>query len=154
VNAFRLLTGHARRTARCTCGAVELADAWVAAPTVNRYISALDLVDRGTAVDLRSAWLSLSPIRSRPEVNADALAAWQARQKRRTTLSPQVRAHILAAPACAYCASPATTIDHVVPTSRGGRHDRTNLVPACRRCNSAKGCRTPTQWLAALDGAA
>ena len=40
---------------------------------------------------------------------------------------------------CAYCQRRRElTQDHVVPLSRGGRHDRTNIVPACRSCNSRK----------------
>ena len=42
---------------------------------------------------------------------------------------------------CAYCASPAATIDHVVPRSRGGRHAWDNVVAACHRCNHVKGDR-------------
>jgi 5-methylcytosine-specific restriction endonuclease McrA len=42
---------------------------------------------------------------------------------------------------CAYCDSRADTIDHVVPRSRGGRHEWTNVVAACARCNHRKGDR-------------
>jgi 5-methylcytosine-specific restriction endonuclease McrA len=37
---------------------------------------------------------------------------------------------------CVYCAAPATSIDHVIPRSRGGQ-----LVSCCRRCNHAKADR-------------
>ena len=40
---------------------------------------------------------------------------------------------------CAYCSEAADTVDHVVPRSRGGRHEWTNVVASCRRDNSAKG---------------
>lgn len=40
---------------------------------------------------------------------------------------------------CAYsCGRPATTIDHVIPRSRGGKHEWGNVVSSCRRCNSTK----------------
>ncbi len=42
---------------------------------------------------------------------------------------------------CAYCPAPATTIDHVVPRSRGGQDSWENLVACCLRCNNAKGDR-------------
>ena len=42
---------------------------------------------------------------------------------------------------CAYCAARADTIDHVLPRSRGGRHEWTNVVAACARCNHGKGDR-------------
>lgn len=34
------------------------------------------------------------------------------------------------------------TLDHVVPRSRGGTNDITNLMTACRECNEAKGSET------------
>ncbi|HMD45660.1 MAG TPA: HNH endonuclease [Acidimicrobiales bacterium] len=40
---------------------------------------------------------------------------------------------------CAYCTEPADTIDHVVPRSRGGRHEWSNVVAACKRDNLLKG---------------
>ena len=40
---------------------------------------------------------------------------------------------------CAYCAQAADTVDHVVPRSRGGRHDWTNVVASCKRDNLMKG---------------
>jgi 5-methylcytosine-specific restriction endonuclease McrA len=50
--------------------------------------------------------------------------------------------------ACAYCKQPAGIPDpeHVVPLSRGGRNDMSNLVAACRACNTDKGDMTPTEW--------
>lgn len=41
---------------------------------------------------------------------------------------------------CHYCGiAPAGTIDHKVPTSKGGRWIKTNVVPACHPCNNLKG---------------
>jgi 5-methylcytosine-specific restriction endonuclease McrA len=42
---------------------------------------------------------------------------------------------------CVYCSSPATSIDHVIPRSRGGEHIWENVVSCCRRCNHAKADR-------------
>lgn len=42
---------------------------------------------------------------------------------------------------CVYCGAPATSLDHVVPRSRGGHHGWDNVVSACRRCNHIKGDR-------------
>ena len=39
---------------------------------------------------------------------------------------------------CAYCGGKADTVDHVVPRSRGGRHEWSNVVAACLRCNGRK----------------
>lgn len=46
---------------------------------------------------------------------------------------------------CAYCGRHATTIDHVLPKSRGGAMAWLNLVAACARCNSNKKNRTPEE---------
>ncbi|MBX6372478.1 MAG: HNH endonuclease [Acidothermus sp.] len=43
---------------------------------------------------------------------------------------------------CVYCDAPATSLDHVVPRSRGGAHVWENVVSCCRRCNHLKGDRT------------
>ncbi len=44
--------------------------------------------------------------------------------------------------ACAYCGGQATSIDHVVPRSKGGAHVWDNVVSACERCNRLKADRT------------
>jgi 5-methylcytosine-specific restriction endonuclease McrA len=46
---------------------------------------------------------------------------------------------------CGYCGKAATTIDHVLPRSRGGKDTWENLVAACLRCNNIKGDRTPQE---------
>lgn len=40
---------------------------------------------------------------------------------------------------CAYCPSPATSRDHIVPLTRGGSDYISNIYPACAPCNSSKG---------------
>ncbi|GGM03512.1 HNH endonuclease [Deinococcus aerophilus] len=48
--------------------------------------------------------------------------------------------------ACQYCGSEGDlTLDHVMPRSRGGRHNWDNVVTACRGCNQRKGNRTPDE---------
>ncbi|HVV29665.1 MAG TPA: HNH endonuclease [Mycobacteriales bacterium] len=42
---------------------------------------------------------------------------------------------------CVYCGDAATSLDHVVPRSRGGGHTWDNVVAACRRCNHQKADR-------------
>ena len=46
---------------------------------------------------------------------------------------------------CAYCGGSADTVDHVHPRSRGGRHEWTNVVAACSRCNHRKADRLLTE---------
>lgn len=48
------------------------------------------------------------------------------------------REWFMAAP-CAYCLGVATTIDHIVPKSRGGTLALENSAPACVTCNGTKG---------------
>jgi 5-methylcytosine-specific restriction endonuclease McrA len=47
---------------------------------------------------------------------------------------------------CVYCGNDASQVDHVIPRSRGGSGEVANLVPACARCNNAKGDKTPEEW--------
>ncbi|RZU66148.1 5-methylcytosine-specific restriction endonuclease McrA [Microterricola gilva] len=46
---------------------------------------------------------------------------------------------------CGYCGKSASTIDHVLPRSRGGRDTWENLVACCLRCNNVKSDRTPAE---------
>lgn len=46
---------------------------------------------------------------------------------------------------CGYCAKSASTIDHILPRSRGGGDSWENLVACCLRCNNLKGDRTPQE---------
>lgn len=48
--------------------------------------------------------------------------------------------------ACCYCGATVEdgaimTLDHIRPRSKGGRNEASNLVTACKRCNSARGNR-------------
>ena len=47
---------------------------------------------------------------------------------------------------CVYCGSKKQlTIDHVLPKSRGGKNEWTNLVTCCFKCNVKKANRTPEE---------
>ncbi|GAB2631915.1 HNH endonuclease [Belliella aquatica] len=47
---------------------------------------------------------------------------------------------------CQYCGSRKNlTIDHVIPRSKGGKTNWTNLITACHRCNVVKGDKSPEQ---------
>jgi len=47
---------------------------------------------------------------------------------------------------CKYCGSKKQlTIDHVIPKSKGGKSNWTNLITACHRCNVYKGDKYPEQ---------
>lgn len=47
---------------------------------------------------------------------------------------------------CGYCGRTATTVDHIIPTSKnGGRRDWLNTVASCQPCNNKKRDRTPEQ---------
>ncbi len=46
---------------------------------------------------------------------------------------------------CGYCGGHASTIDHVLPRSRGGRNTWKNTVAACGPCNQRKGDRLPAE---------
>ena len=47
---------------------------------------------------------------------------------------------------CAFCDGAAETVDHVIPLARGGSNYEGNLIPACRRCNSARSDLLISEW--------
>lgn len=46
---------------------------------------------------------------------------------------------------CGYCGKTATTIDHILPRSRGGATSWKNTVASCVKCNNRKDDRTPEE---------
>lgn len=49
--------------------------------------------------------------------------------------------------ACCWCGTAIEdgdqlTLDHIIPHSAGGKNEETNIVTACRRCNSSRGDRS------------
>jgi hypothetical protein len=53
---------------------------------------------------------------------------------------------------CVYCGKPLNraqiTIDHVIPTCRGGSNQPSNKAPCCTECNQDKGHLTAAEYLA------
>lgn len=66
---------------------------------------------------------------------------------RRTRAPGWSRAGVLKRDAhrCGYCSRSATTIDHILPRSRGGANSWDNTVAACGRCNQRKADKTPKE---------
>ncbi len=54
---------------------------------------------------------------------------------------------------CAYCLEPCEKLetDHFRPLAKGGEHDPSNIVPACRRCNAIKKDRLIFEWLPMME---
>lgn len=48
---------------------------------------------------------------------------------------------------CFYCQNDATTIDHMIPRSRGGTDAFENLVGACETCNQNKADMTIDEFI-------
>jgi 5-methylcytosine-specific restriction endonuclease McrA len=97
-----------------------------------------------------------------PERSHDATYRWMARNPGKMQAYYAARTAVLRAAGdvdreyvarllsgqCAYCPAEATSVDHVIPVSRGGTNQNENLVGACRRCNASKSDRTPDEWYA------
>lgn len=41
-------------------------------------------------------------------------------------------------PACRFCNSPATVVDHILPLKDGGTHEPHNLRPLCKSCHDRR----------------
>ncbi|MDJ0624282.1 MAG: HNH endonuclease [Desulfocapsaceae bacterium] len=56
---------------------------------------------------------------------------------------------------CYYCGKKTAykniTMDHVLPLTRGGKSTKDNLVPSCKKCNTAKKSMMPLQWQEYLE---
>ena len=46
---------------------------------------------------------------------------------------------------CIYCGAMASTVEHLVPRSRGGGNTWDNTAACCKRCNNKKGSKTMTE---------
>ena len=49
---------------------------------------------------------------------------------------------------CGYCHGGATTMDHIMPRSRGGATALHNLIACCASCNNSKKDKTLQEWIA------
>ena len=67
---------------------------------------------------------------------------------RRAVISQKLREEILLSGDCAYCGGVPTQVDHILPRSRGGTDDPSNLAPACKCCNMEKLNFTPDEYRA------
>ena len=76
----------------------------------------------------------------------------KARELRQSQWWKNLRGHGL----CHYCKKKfnATdlTMDHVIPISRGGKSTKSNIVTACKECNSKKKYLLPVEWEEFLKG--
>lgn len=48
---------------------------------------------------------------------------------------------------CRWCGAPATTVDHIVPSSKGGWDLHVNLLASCGECNTRRGNRSAVSYL-------
>ncbi|TLS49326.1 HNH endonuclease [Paenibacillus antri] len=48
---------------------------------------------------------------------------------------------------CLWCGRPATTVDHIVPSSKGGSDLPRNLLASCMECNTKRGNRAAFSYL-------
>lgn len=69
--------------------------------------------------------------------------------------SVAIRRLFAEASCCLYCGksmrSTDKTLDHIEPRSRGGWHSIRNAVICCKRCNTAKGAKSPAAWIQRVD---
>ncbi len=68
------------------------------------------------------------------------------------SISEDERLKMVLPQTCCYCGSGTfLSVDHLIPTKRGGPDRGDNLVWACRSCNSSKGARDALEWLSSQN---
>lgn len=99
----------------------------------------------GMTVDQYDQFIHDETVRANEESDALAKTAYQ---KRGISASKRTRIWCRDLHECQYCGArdKPLTIDHVIPESRGGTDDDSNLVTACKSCNSSKGTKTLEEW--------
>ena len=66
----------------------------------------------------------------------------------RLTITAEVRQQIFDRDkTCVYCGGSTQVIEHVIPRARGGSDYVCNLVAACTKCNSQKGCQLNQEFV-------
>jgi hypothetical protein len=66
--------------------------------------------------------------------------------KMRNTQPSRRAIHLRDGNKCVYCnKNKNLTIDHIIPTSRGGDNSWSNMVCCCNKCNTYKGNKTPAE---------
>lgn len=100
---------------------------------------------------LRGGCARATGLRTTLEVNSIIAVRGEYQRRRHDSSPPLNNAELFRRDrhTCMYCgqehAESNLTRDHVVPVSRGGKDSWSNVVTACRRCNSHKGRRTPDE---------
>lgn len=78
---------------------------------------------------------------------------WSLQNKLLSTLTPEEWLDTLEYfdNSCAYCGTSEADLhrDHVIPLSKGGFYVQSNLVPACKSCNSSKHANDMESWFRA-----
>lgn len=106
-----------------------------------------------------SPWLSASPaphLRIVPKIGTAKMGARKAGQGSKwIRKSSRLAIYHRDGFCCVYCGAAAEegerlTLDHLVACELGGTNSHTNLVTACRSCNSAKQDLTKRAWLKRL----
>jgi 5-methylcytosine-specific restriction endonuclease McrA len=84
------------------------------------------------------------------EYHREYSRGWRERNRERTSnydrCRDRKRAHgpyvdVLRSDPCSYCGDPMEHVDHIEPSSKGGRNEWPNFTASCGRCNSSKGAK-------------
>lgn len=107
----------------------------------------------------RAVWIVLSRDleKSRQRIVADSMSA-ERRPIEREPIPSRTRYEVFERDGytCQYCGAKAPSVelhvDHIVPVSKGGTNDLSNLVTACAECNLGKSNLETTKFTGEEDG--
>lgn len=84
------------------------------------------------------------------DIVEDEIFLKKEKQKARVLRNSQWWKRKRASGICHYCNNKFVpkelTMDHVIPIARGGKTEKSNVVPCCKECNTKKKQLIPVEW--------
>lgn len=127
---------------------------WEPRPVLNECLTdntkgrIASLYQYGYSIEEITGWFCLSKVQTRELIIAHGVEIRRGRRRYNITEAQWEAKKAEYHHSCAYCGRRMKNphVEHIIPLAEGGKDDISNIVPACRRCNSSKGKRELFSW--------